>query len=127
MSEQAAPASVIALQARIRRFAPTVLTANLSLLRPGDRQALQKIIAAAKYMDPLYRRQVWSGNEELLKKLQGYKDPIWAHYFLINAGPWSQLDNNEPFIEGVPPKPPPANFYPDDMTKEEFNECFYNK
>ena len=122
MSEQAPPASVIALHAKIHRFAPTVLTANVSSLTPRDRQALQKIIAAAKYMDPLYRRQVWSGNEELLKKLQGYKDPIWAHYFLINGGPWSQLDNNEPFIEGVSPMPPQANFYPDDITKDEFNE-----
>ena len=44
------------------------------------------------------------------------------HYFKINDGPWSQLDDNEPFIEGVPAeKPPQANFYPDDITKEEFN------
>jgi predicted kinase len=118
---QEAPADVVALHAKIRRFAPTVLTADTSRLSPNDRNALQKIIAAAKYLDPLYRRQVWSGNEALLKKLQGYKDPIWAHYFLINAGPWSQLDNNEPFIEGAPPKPPQANFYPNDITKEEFN------
>ncbi|MDQ2855187.1 MAG: hypothetical protein M3R68_02570, partial [Acidobacteriota bacterium] len=118
---QKAPPDVIALDAKIRRFAPTVLTADTSRLSPNDRKALQKIIAAAKYLDPLYRRQVWSGNEALLKKLQDYKDPIWAHYFLINAGPWSQLDNNEPFIEGMLPKPPQANFYPDDITKDEFN------
>ena len=44
------------------------------------------------------------------------------HYFLINDGPWSRLDSNEPFIEGVPhEKPPHANFYPDDITKDEFN------
>jgi hypothetical protein len=43
------------------------------------------------------------------------------HYFKINAGPWSALDNDEPFIEGVPPKPPQAGFYPDDITKEEFD------
>jgi Peptidase family M49 len=43
------------------------------------------------------------------------------HYFMINKGPWSQLDDNQPFIEGMPARPPQANFYPDDMTKEEFN------
>ncbi len=44
------------------------------------------------------------------------------HYFRINTGPWSRLDSNEPFIEGVPPvKPPQASYYPDDMTKDEFN------
>ena len=40
---------------------------------------------------------------------------------MINKGPWSQLDDDEPFIDGVPPKPPQADFYPDDITKDEFN------
>jgi hypothetical protein len=114
----------ISLEKKIKRFAPTTLTADTSSLSANDRKALQKIIAAAKYIDPLYLRQVWSGNEALLKKLQADKSPLGRlrlHYFMINKGPWSQLDNNEPFIEGVPPKPPQANFYPDDITKEEFN------
>lgn len=112
------------LAAKIKRFAPTVLTADTSGLAPKDRQALQKIIAAAKYLDPLYRRQIWSGNEPLLKKLQTDKTALGRdrlHYFLINQGPWSQLDENESFIEGVPARPAQANFYPADITKEEFN------
>jgi hypothetical protein len=112
------------LAAKIRRFAPTVMTANTSSLLPNDRQALQKIIEAAKYYDPLYLRQIWSGNEALLKKLQADQTPLGRqrqHYFTINQGPWSQLDSNERFIEGVPPRPAYANFYPDDITKEEFN------
>jgi len=36
------------LAAKIRRFAPTVLTANTSGLSPKDRQALLKVVAAAK-------------------------------------------------------------------------------
>src|SRR6266446_9426997 len=114
----------ISLAKKIRRFAPTVLTADTSSLSANDRKALQKIIAAAKYLDPLYLRQVWSGNEALLKKLQADKSPLGRlrlHYFTINKGPWSQLDDNEPFIEGAPRRPPQANFYPMDMTKDEFN------
>ena len=38
----------------------------------------------------------------------------------INYGPWDRLEGNAPFIPGVGPKPPGANFYPTDMTKEEF-------
>ena len=30
------------------------------------------------------------------------------HYFLLNKGPWSRLDHNEPFVPGAPPKPPQA-------------------
>ena len=113
------------LAKKISRFAPTTLTANTAGLSPGDRQALSKIIEAARLLDPLFLRQVWSGNDELHKKLEADKSAVGRqrlHYFLINDGPWSRLDNNEPFVEGVPnEKPSHANFYPDDITKDEFN------
>ena len=113
------------LAKKIARFAPTTLTANTAALSPNDRKALAKIIEAAKLLDPLFLRQVWSGNEALEKKLQADTSAAGRerlHYFYINDGPWSRLDNNEPFIEGVPQeKPPQANFYPDDITKDEFN------
>jgi len=113
------------LAKKIRRFSPTELTASTAHLSPNDRKALAKIIEAAKVMDPLFLRQVWSGNEALKKKLEADKTPtghLRLHYFLINDGPWSRIDNKEPFIEGVPPeKPAIANYYPEDMTKEEFN------
>ncbi|MBA2703718.1 MAG: hypothetical protein H0U60_07690 [Blastocatellia bacterium] len=113
------------LAKKIARFAPTILTADVSKLSARDRQALAKIIAAAKLLDPLFLRQVWSGNDALQAKLEADKTALGRqrlHYFLINDGPWSRLDNNEPFIEGVPhEKPPHANFYPDDITKDEFN------
>src|ERR1044072_5401294 len=112
------------LARKIARFAPTTLTADTAKLTPKDRQALSKIIAAAKLLDPLFLRQVWSGNDELEKKLQADKTEAGRqrlHYFYINDGPWSRLDEKEPFIEGVPrEKPVNENYYPDDMTKDEF-------
>jgi hypothetical protein len=114
----------LSLRAKINRFAPTTVTAEVSRLSAGDRKALPKIIEAAKLMDQLFLRQVWSGNEALLKKLEADstadgKDRL--HYFGINFGPWSRLDENEPFIQGVPAKPAAANYYPENMTKDEFN------
>ena len=112
------------IKRKIARFSPTTLTADTSKLTPKDRQALDKIIAAAKLLDPLFLRQVWSGNEALEKKLQADKSGVGRlrlHYFYINDGPWSRLDEKKPFIEGVPEKPHGANYYPEDMTKEEFN------
>jgi hypothetical protein len=41
------------------------------------------------------------------------------HYFLINKGPWSRLDHNEPFIAAAPAKPAAANYYPAGATKED--------
>ncbi|HEX8707481.1 MAG TPA: hypothetical protein VF723_04395 [Pyrinomonadaceae bacterium] len=113
------------LAAKIRRFAPTTITADISQLSKNDRLALTKIIEAARLLDPLYLRQVWTGNAALLERLERDKTAAGRerlHYFRINVGPWSRLDGNEPFIEGVPrEKPPQGSFYPDDMTKEEFN------
>lgn len=112
------------LPAKIRRFSPTVMTANTSRLSAKDRLALRKIIAAAKLLDPLFLRQVWSGNDALKKKLDADKTPtgrMLLHYFLINDGPWSRLDENQAFIDDVPAKPAYANYYPDDITKDEFN------
>ena len=113
------------LAKKIRRFSPTELTASTAHLSANDKKALAKIIEAAKLMDPLFLRQVWSGNEALKKKLEADKTPagqLRLHYFLINDGPWSRIDSKEPFIEGVPhEKPLGANHYPEDMTKEEFN------
>jgi len=114
------------LEKKIARFAPTVLTADTAKLSPKDQQALAKIIEASKLLDPLFLRQVWSGNAALEAKLKADNSDAGRqrlNYFYINDGPWSRIDNNEPFIEGVPhEKPPNANAYPDDMTKDEFDK-----
>src|SRR5256885_16474839 len=75
------------LAAKIRRFAPTIMTANTARLSPNDRKALQKIIAAARLYDALYLRQIWSGNDALLAKLKADQTPLGRlrlHYFMIN-------------------------------------------
>lgn len=111
------------LQTKIDRFAPTVITADTSGLSPGNRSALRVLMNAMHLVDQLYLRQEWSGNEQLLPKLQGDQSLDGRErleYFMMNMGPWSQLDNNEPFIPGVPRQPPGANYYPEGMKKEEF-------
>lgn len=112
------------LAAKIQRFAPTVVTADTRRLTPGDRRALEKIIEAAKYLDPLYRSQMWAGNEAMLAQLTADRTALGRlrmHYFLINDGPWSQLDDNKAFLPGVKAeKPEHATYYPDDITKTEF-------
>ncbi len=117
--------STQSISQKIKRFVPTPISANVPALSPGDRKALKKLVEAAAYIDSIYLEQVWSGNPGLLRRLEGDNTPEGRerlHYFLINMGPWSALDDDAPFIEGVPnPRPPGANLYPEDMTKEEFN------
>ena len=113
------------LQKRAARFAPTSLRVDSSKLSPGDRQALVKLIEAAHIVDDIFLQQLWSGNPALYARLQKDPSPLGRarlHYFWINKGPWSEIDEYKAFLPGVPPrKPLGANFYPEDMTKEDFD------
>jgi peptidase M49-like protein len=113
------------LDAKIRRFARVDISANVQQLPDNERQALAHMIRAAELMDGLFLEQVWAGNPSMLVRLAADRSPggqATLHYFLINKGPWSRIDHNEPFWDNwsdVPPKPPQANYYPADATKDE--------
>jgi hypothetical protein len=107
------------------RFAPVDLSADISKLPANERQALAKLVEAAKVMDTLFLRQVWAGNETMLLNLLQDASPLGRerlHSFILNKGPWSRLDHNEPVVPAAPPKPEQANFYPADATKAQVEE-----
>lgn len=112
------------LNAMIARFAPTPLRVDTSHLSPADRQALPKLIEAARILNKIFMEQFWSGDLALYERLRNDSTPLGRarlHYFWLNKGPFSDIDKFQAFIPGVPPvKPEGANFYPEDMTKEEF-------
>jgi hypothetical protein len=112
------------LETMAARFAPTPLRVDTSRLSPGDQKALAKLIEAARLLDDVFLQQYWSGDTALYAKLQKDKTALGKarlNYFWINKGPWSALDEFSPFIPGVPSrKPMGANFYPEDMSKDEF-------
>ena len=115
------------LQTMAARFAPVDLTADVSTLPENERQALAKLVEASKVLDTLFLRQVWDGNEAMLLDLARDDSPLGRarrHYFLINKGPWSRLDENQAFIPGAPKKPEEANFYPAGATKAEVEAWF---
>ena len=103
------------------RYAPTELRVDTSPLSTGDRAALAKLIEAARYIDDIQLAQKWEGNAGLHRKLSQDQSPLGKarlHYFWINKGPWSILDENAAFIPGVPARPLGANFYPAGLSKE---------
>src|SRR5690242_5689189 len=106
------------------RFAPVTPKYNDAALSAGDRKALAKLVEAARVLNHLFLDQVWSGNRELYAKLQKDTTPLGKerlHYFWLNKGPWSDIDGHTAFLPDVPErKPLGANFYPGDMTKDEF-------
>src|SRR5450755_1523162 len=106
------------------RFAPTPMRVDTSRLSSGDQQALVKLIEAARLLNDAFMRQMWSGNAALYSRLQKDTTPLGKarlHYFWLNKGPWSDIDDYKAFLPGVPPrKLPGANFYPENMNKEDF-------
>jgi hypothetical protein len=112
------------LKAMAARFAPTPMRADQNGLSAGDKGVLSKLIEAGAVVNRLFMQQMWSGNLETYQALQSDKSPLGQerlHYFLINKGPWSEIDDHKAFVSGVPSrKPLGANFYPEDMTKAEF-------
>ncbi len=106
------------------QFAPTQMRVNTARLSPGDRQALVKLIQAAHILDDVFMDQLWSGDRALYARLQKDRTPLGRarqHFFWINKGPWNDLNHYKAFIPGVPPrKLLGANFYPADMSKEQF-------
>jgi hypothetical protein len=106
------------------RFAPVKPKYDESSLSAGDRKALAKLVEAARSLNLLFMDQLWSGDRALYQKLQNDTTPLGKerlHYFWLNKGPWSDLDGHKAFLPGVPErKPEGANFYPEDMTRTEF-------
>lgn len=106
------------------RFAPVELRVDVSKLSDGDKAALAKLIEAARIVDHLFLQQYWSGNLKLYADLQKDSSPLGKArlaYFWLNKGPWSALDEHHTFLPGTPEKKPAgANFYPDVLTKAEF-------
>ena len=104
----------------VDKYVEVKLTADLSDLSENQRQLVSKLIDASKLMDEMFWFESYPKGDSLLNALN-YKDA--KRFVEINYGPWDRLNGNEPFIPGVGEKPVGANFYPEDMTKEEFQNA----
>ncbi len=110
------------LKAKIAQFVPSVLTADVSSLPDSEKLALDKIIAAARLMDPVFDRQAWAGNPAARAALaQDTSDhgKVVLAYFDLMRGPWDRQDHFRPFATDRE-RPPGAGFYPEDLTADAF-------
>ena len=105
------------MQERLDRYTTVRLTADMSQLSERDQRVVALLIEAADEMNGIFWQQAYGDGDSLLASIS---DDATRRYAQINYGPWDRLDGNEPFVEGVGPKPEGANFYPTDMTREEF-------
>jgi len=103
-------------------YAEYTLTADLSGLSEDQKTMVGLLIDASEIMDDLFWRQAWA--DDYRSRLDAIEDPAARRFAEINYGPWDRLDGNRPFIRGVGPKPPGANYYPLDMDSEEFEAVY---
>ncbi len=103
-------------------YADFTLSADLDSLSDNQREMIGLLIDASQIMDDLFWRQAYGDDYE--SWLATIADADTRRYAELNYGPWDRLDGDKPFMEGVGRKPPGANFYPADMSKEEFEAAY---
>ena len=103
-------------------YADFELTADLSALSDNQREMIKLLVDASQIMDDLFWRQAYGDDYEAW--LETLTDAKTRRFAEINYGPWDRLDGDKPFVKGVGAKPLGANFYPADMSKEEFEEAY---
>lgn len=111
-AEEESPAASV-----VRQYRTVRLTADVHGLTEKERAALPLLIRAAQQMDSVFWLQSWGQPDSLLAALT---DETMKQAVQINYGPWDRLGDNRSFVPTIGPKPEGARFYPEDMTKEEF-------
>jgi hypothetical protein len=100
------------------KYASFKLETDMSALSENQKQMIELFKKAAKEMDACFKEEAWP--EDLRMDISKF-DPRTISFLTVNYGPWDRLEDNAPFIKGVPEKPSGANFYPLDMSKDQFN------
>jgi hypothetical protein len=119
-ADEQSPAADTAAPAEPSRFeiyAPVRLSTDLSHLSDKQRRMIGLLIDAARITDDIFWLQVWGDRESLLESIE---EPAARRFAFYNYGPWDRLANDQPFIESHGPRPPGARFYPEDMSRAEF-------
>jgi hypothetical protein len=104
---------------RLASYAPVKLDADLSAFDKRQKKMIALLVEAADSMNTIYWRQSWGDKDALLGRIS---DPATREFAELNYGPWDRLNNDKPFVDGVGERPPGAQFYPADMTAEQFDQ-----
>ncbi len=104
----------------VEKFVPVTIGFDTTLLDDRQKKVVRLLVDASDRLDAIFWKQVWTGNPSLADRLEQAGDAPATTYFDIMYGPWDRLDENRPFLD-VGPKPAGAGYYPEDLTKEEFD------
>ena len=107
------------IQQKVDEYAEFDLTSDLiGTLSDKEKELVKIFIEIGQIVDDIYWDEYF-GNENRAA-LDTLSDPAMRAFAEIQYGAWDRLDGEKPFVPGYGERPKGANFYPADMTKEEF-------
>ncbi len=108
------------IQQKVDEYAEFTLTSDLiNTLSANEKELVKIFIEIGEVMDDIYWDQYFGyANREALDTLC---DPAMRAFARIQYGAWDRLDSEKPFLPGFGERPAGCNFYPQDMTREEFD------
>jgi len=109
---------------RVKSYAEVRLTTDLKKLSADERKMIPLLIEAAEQMNKIFWIEAYGDGQKLLASIS---DPATRQFAKINYGPWDRLGDDKPFVKGVKAKPLGANFYPQDMTKQKFEQALVSQ
>ena len=105
------------LKEKVESYAVVEVSSPLyDALSENDKKIVSLFREAGEIMDGLFWKQTFGDKSEIEALPDGYAKT----YAMINYGAWDHLDDNKPFIEGYGEKPLGCQYYPQDMTMEEW-------
>jgi hypothetical protein len=118
---RSAPTLLAEAKSRLDIYKPVTLSADLSHLSKNQKKMIVLLIEASDIIDELFWQQAFG--EDKASFLASIDDEKVREFARINYGPWDRLDGDKPFLSGYQAKAAGAEFYPNDLTKAEFEQA----
>jgi hypothetical protein len=109
---------MLTVEERLAKWRIVEMPYDAKPLRYGERQTVDKLVDACRYLDDIYWRQNDPGGLEIYRSS---RDPRLRRLLMIHGGRYDLLDGNSPFAD-APSMPPGRNFYPQDLTRAEIEK-----
>ncbi|MDY0280323.1 MAG: Zn-dependent hydrolase [Salinivirgaceae bacterium] len=106
------------MQEKVDQFALVDLKGDMSHLSVNQKQMLVKLIEVGEIMEDLFWKDAFNKDRDTF--LASLPDEATRQFAHIMYGPWNRMEANKPFVDGYGEKPAGANYYPADITLEEF-------
>lgn len=106
------------MKAKVEEYAQVELKSDLvNNLNDKEKELVKIFFQVGEITDDLFWQQTFGDKSQL----DTITDSYAKEFAMIHYGAWDRLDNNKPFLAGYGEKPTVCNYYPHDITAEEFD------